>query len=70
MYLTESQLYSLHSSGPSDREISRLAAKEYKKIMVLHMFYDHDMGVRQIAKRLGMKMRDVSAVTKASEESK
>jgi len=57
--LTEAQLYDLGSRGLpyDDRNILRLH--------ILHLRHEHDMNVRDIAKRMGMKMKTVQKYLKS-----
>lgn len=55
--LTEANLYNLHSRrggiNKSEVEVMMLG------IMVRHMHEDHSMGIRDIAKKTGLKMKKV-----------
>lgn len=57
--LTEAQLYDLGNRGSpyDDRNILRLH--------ILHLRHEHDMNVRDIAKRMGMKMKTVQKYLKS-----
>jgi DNA-binding transcriptional regulator LsrR (DeoR family) len=60
MNLTEAQLYNLYSHGNSGANAEYIQ-NLINKSMAVHMYYDHKMGVREIANRLGVKMKEVSA---------
>ena len=51
--LTEAQLYNLSSRGPSYSDAN------IKRLHILHLRYEHNMNVRDIAKRMNMKMKMV-----------
>ena len=51
--LTEAQLYNLSSHGPSYSDAN------IKRLHILHLRHEHDMNVRDIAKRMNMKMKIV-----------
>jgi ribonuclease BN (tRNA processing enzyme) len=58
--LTEADLYNLHSGrggiNKSEVEIMMLG------IMIRHMHEDHNMGIRGIAKKTGLKMKEVKKI--------
>lgn len=51
--LTESQLYDFGSRGSSYSDAN------IKRLHILHLRYEHNMNVRDIAKRMNMKMKIV-----------
>ena len=57
--LTESQLYDFGSRGPSYNDT------EIKRLHILHLRHEHNMNVRDIAKRMGMKMKMVQKYLKS-----
>ena len=51
--LTEAQLYNLGSRGPSYSDAN------IKRLHILHLRHEHNMNIRDIAKRMNMKMKMV-----------
>ena len=59
--LTEVQLYNLASSGNAVRATND--ARGYAQaLMIMHLHFDHGMGIRAIAKRFKIKTTQVSAI--------
>ena len=58
--LTEADLYNLHSGrgGISKSEIEIIMLG----IMIRHMHEDHNMGIREIASKTNLKMKEVKEI--------
>lgn len=56
--LTEAQLYNLMSSGVGSDQVQDALVR----MMVLHLYRDHEYGVQRIAQSLGIKQKQVKAI--------
>lgn len=67
--MDEAQLYNLGSSVDSAAREATSKAKCFAvKLMILHLYWDHNLGIRKIAKRLGVKMKYVKNVVLTSKD--
>jgi hypothetical protein len=58
MSLSEVQLYNLHQPSSS----SAADVKYFQRVNAIHYRLDHKMTLGQIAKRLGLKMKEVKVL--------
>lgn len=59
VHLTEAQLYNLGSGGGvRESEVKRMMLG----IMIRHMHEDHNMGIREIASKTKLKMKEVKEI--------
>ena len=58
MKLTEAQLYNMQPAPDRSNKV----VEYFQKVQALHMRLDHGMKLADIAKRLGIKMKDVKTL--------
>ena len=64
MQFTEPQLYNLYSRTISQKERNLIELSF--KLHAMHLYFEHGFGKRKIAKRLGIKMKDVDELLNTS----
>jgi len=60
--MTEAQLYNLVGSASAGAAEARDAKNLVLVLMVRHLRYEHGMALKDIATRVGMKMKAVKAI--------
>lgn len=61
--MDEVTLYNLHASAAGAGHAARRDANNYAvALMITHLHLEHKMGIRDIAKRMGVKMIEVKKI--------
>lgn len=64
MHFTEPQLYNLYNRTISEKKQSLIDLSI--KLHAMHLYFEHGFGKRKIAKRLGIKMKEVDELLNTS----
>lgn len=65
--LSEPQLYDLYSSKNGTENILNKFMSKSIRIFVKHLKEEHDMGIREIAKKMGMKEKSIKGILSENE---